>query len=304
MASNYIFTSESVSEGHPDKMCDQISDAVLDAILERDTNARVACETLVKTGLVVVAGEITTTASIDLEAIVREKVLEIGYDNSDLGFDGATCAVLNGLGKQSPDIAIGVDRKRDEDQGAGDQGLMFGYASNETDVLMPAPITYAHRLVEQQSRVRKSGDLKWLRPDAKSQITLRYSDAKPVGIEAVVLSTQHDPDVSLSDLQEAVMEQIVKPVLPAGWIDIDQRASHQLSGSMGGHAPVGGRQDRRHIAGTAIDGQRRADGGADSSGLHETGNPLPASVDDQGEHALGPRMDDVAEIAASGTAGE
>ena len=219
MASDYIFTSESVSEGHPDKMCDQISDAVLDAILERDANARVACETLVKTGLVVVAGEISTTASIDLEAIVREKVLEIGYDSSDLGFDGATCAVLNCLGKQSPDIAIGVDRKRDEDQGAGDQGLMFGYASNETDVLMPAPITYAHRLVEQQSRVRKSGDLKWLRPDAKSQITLRYSDAKPVGIEAVVLSTQHDPDVSLSDLQEAVMEQILKPVLPAGWID-------------------------------------------------------------------------------------
>ena len=219
MASNYIFTSESVSEGHPDKMCDQISDAVLDAILERDTNARVACETLVKTGLVVVAGEITTTASIDLEAIVRAKVLEIGYDSSDVGFDGATCAVLNGLGKQSPDIAMGVDRKRDEDQGAGDQGLMFGYASNETDVLMPAPITYAHRLVEQQSKVRKSGDLKWLRPDAKSQITLRYSDAKPVGIEAVVLSTQHDPDVSLSDLQEAVMEQILKPVLPAGWID-------------------------------------------------------------------------------------
>ncbi len=219
MASDYIFTSESVSEGHPDKMCDQISDAVLDAILERDANARVACETLVKTGLVVVAGEISTTASIDLEAIVREKVLEIGYDSSDLGFDGATCAVLNCLGKQSPDIAIGVDRKRDEDQGAGDQGLMFGYASNETDVLMPAPITYAHRLVEQQSRVRKSGDLKWLRPDAKSQITLRYSDGKPVGIEAVVLSTQHDPDVSLADLQEAVMEQILKPVLPAGWID-------------------------------------------------------------------------------------
>ena len=219
MASDYIFTSESVSEGHPDKMCDQISDAVLDAILERDTNARVACETLVKTGLVVVAGEITTTASIDLEAIVREKVLEIGYDSSDLGFDGATCAVLNGLGKQSPDIAIGVDRKRDEDQGAGDQGLMFGYASNETDVLMPAPITYAHRLVEQQSRMRKSGDLKWLRPDAKSQITLRYSDGKPVGMEAVVLSTQHDPDVSLTDLHEAVMEHIVKPVLPADWID-------------------------------------------------------------------------------------
>ncbi len=218
MANNYIFTSESVSEGHPDKMSDQISDAVLDSILEQDSNARVACETLVKTGLVVVAGEITTTASVDLEAIVRAKVLEIGYDSSDIGFDGATCAVLNGLGKQSPDIAMGVDRKRDEDQGAGDQGLMFGYASNETEVLMPAPITYAHRLVEQQSIVRKKGDLKWLRPDAKSQITLRYSDGKPVGMEAVVLSTQHDPDVSLANLQEAVMELIVKPVLPADWI--------------------------------------------------------------------------------------
>ncbi len=218
MANNYIFTSESVSEGHPDKMSDQISDAVLDSILEQDSNARVACETLVKTGLVVVAGEITTTASVDLEAIVRAKVLEIGYDSSDIGFDGATCAVLNGLGKQSPDIAMGVDRKRDEDQGAGDQGLMFGYASNETEVLMPAPITYAHRLVEQQSIVRKKGELKWLRPDAKSQITLRYSDGKPVGMEAVVLSTQHDPDVSLANLQEAVMELIVKPVLPADWI--------------------------------------------------------------------------------------
>jgi len=218
MANNYIFTSESVSEGHPDKMSDQISDAVLDAILEQDSSARVACETLVKTGLVVVAGEITTTASVDLEAIVRAKVLEIGYDSSDVGFDGATCAVLNGLGKQSPDIKMGVDRERAEDQGAGDQGLMFGYAPNETDVLMPAPITYAHRLVEQQSIVRKSGELNWLRPDAKSQITLRYSDDKPVGMEAVVLSTQHDPDVSLPDLQEAVMEHIVKPVLPAEWL--------------------------------------------------------------------------------------
>lgn len=218
MRNAFIFTSESVSEGHPDKMADQISDAVLDAVLAQDKAARVACETLIKTGLVMIAGEVTTSAWVDLEAVVRKKVLEIGYNGSDVGFDGATCAVVNGLGKQSQDIAMGVDRERDEDQGAGDQGLMFGYASNETDVLMPAPITYAHRLVEQQSKVRKSGELKWLRPDAKSQITLRYSDGKPVGMEAMVLSAQHDPDISLSSLQEAVMEHIIKPILPAQWI--------------------------------------------------------------------------------------
>ncbi len=218
MSNDFIFTSESVSEGHPDKMADQISDAVLDAILEQDKRARVACETLVKTGLVMIAGEVTTSAWVDLEAVVREKVLDIGYNGSDVGFDGATCAVVNGLGKQSQDIAMGVDRERDEEQGAGDQGLMFGYASNETDVLMPAPITYAHRLVEQQSKVRKRGELKWLRPDAKSQITLRYSNGKPVGMEAVVLSTQHDPDISLANLQEAVMEHIIKPILPSEWI--------------------------------------------------------------------------------------
>lgn len=219
MNQDYIFTSESVSEGHPDKMADQISDAVLDAILEQDKGARVACETMVKTGLVVIAGEVTTSAWVDLEDLVRQTVLDIGYGGSDVGFDGATCAVLNGLGKQSPDIAQGVDRTSPEEQGAGDQGLMFGYATNETDVLMPAPITYSHRLVQRQAEVRKSGELNWLRPDAKSQVTLRYRDGKPVGIDAVVLSTQHNPDIALKDLQEAVFETILRPVLPSEWLD-------------------------------------------------------------------------------------
>jgi len=218
MAQDYIFTSESVSEGHPDKMADQISDAVLDAILTQDKGARVACETLVKTGLVIIAGEITTSAYVDLEALVRKTVTDIGYDRSAVGFDGETCAVLNGIGKQSPDIADGVDRSTPEEQGAGDQGLMFGYANNETDVLMPAPVTYAHRLVQQQSKVRRDGTLSWLRPDAKSQVTLRYVDGKPAGIDALVLSTQHDPEISQPDLHEAVMEHILKPVLPAEWL--------------------------------------------------------------------------------------
>ena len=219
MNQDYIFTSESVSEGHPDKMADQISDAVLDAILEQDKGARVACETMVKTGLVVIAGEVTTSAWVDLEDLVRQTVLDIGYGGSDVGFDGATCAVLNGLGKQSPDIAQGVDHTSPEEQGAGDQGLMFGYATNETDVLMPAPITYSHRLVQRQAEVRKNGELAWLRPDAKSQVTLRYRDGKPVGIDAVVLSTQHNPDIALKDLQEAVFETILRPVLPSEWLD-------------------------------------------------------------------------------------
>lgn len=218
MANDYIFTSESVSEGHPDKMADQISDAVLDAILKQDKDARVACETLVKTGLVVIAGEITTSAWVDLEKLVRETVVGIGYNHSDVGFDGETCAVLNGIGKQSNDIAQGVDRAEREKQGAGDQGLMFGYATNETEVLMPAPITLAHRLVEQQSKVRRDGTLPWLRPDAKSQVTLRYQEGKPVGIDALVLSTQHNPDINLDDLREAVVEHIFKPVLPADWL--------------------------------------------------------------------------------------
>ena len=219
MSKTFSFTSESVSEGHPDKVADQISDAVLDAILTADARGRVACETLVKTGVVIVAGEVTTSAWVDVEAIVRKTVLDIGYDHSDMGFDGASCGVLNIIGKQSPDIAQGVDKKDERKQGAGDQGLMFGYATNETDVLMPAPITLAHRLVKRQAQVRKNGKLPWLRPDAKSQVTLRYENDEPVGLEAVVLSTQHEDSISTKMLREAVMEEILKPVLPAKWID-------------------------------------------------------------------------------------
>jgi len=218
MANSFLFTSESVSEGHPDKVADQISDAVLDAILAVDPGGRVACETLVKTGVVVVAGEVTTSAWIDLEKLVRDTVLDIGYNSSDMGFDGASCGVVNIIGKQSPDIARGVDRKSKRKQGAGDQGLMFGYATDETDVLMPAPITLAHRLVKRQAEVRKRGKLPWLRPDAKSQITLRYENDRPTGIEAVVLSTQHSDDISTKALREAVMEEIIKPVLPKRWL--------------------------------------------------------------------------------------
>jgi S-adenosylmethionine synthetase len=219
MSNSFLFTSESVSEGHPDKVADQISDAVLDAILTVDPAGRVACETLVKTGVVIVAGEVTTTGWIDLEKLVRETVLEIGYDSSEMGFDGASCGVINIIGKQSPDIARGVDRKSKRKQGAGDQGLMFGYATNETDVLMPAPITLAHRLVKRQAEMRKRGKLPWLRPDAKSQITLRYEHDRPVGIEAVVLSTQHSDEISTKKLREAVMEEIIKPVLPKRWLN-------------------------------------------------------------------------------------
>ncbi|MCB1666217.1 MAG: methionine adenosyltransferase [Pseudomonadales bacterium] len=222
MASS-LFTSESVSEGHPDKMADQISDAVLDAILTQDPKARVACETMIKTGMVVVAGEVTTEAYVDIEELTRKVVCDIGYDHSDKGFDGHSCAVLNAIGKQSPDISQGVDDTPDHEQGAGDQGLMFGYASNETDVLMPAPITYSHRLVQRQAEVRKNGSLPWLRPDAKSQITFRYEDGKPVGIDAVVLSTQHSEDISQSALKEAVMEEIIKHVLPAQWLNADTK---------------------------------------------------------------------------------
>ena len=218
MATN-LFTSESVSEGHPDKIADQISDAVLDAILEQDSRARVACETYVKTGMVLVGGEVTTSAWVDIEEITRNTVKEIGYTHSDMGFDADSCAVLNAIGKQSPDINQGVDRASLEEQGAGDQGLMFGYASDETDVLMPAPITYSHRLVQKQAEVRKSGKLDWLRPDAKSQITFKYENDKPVGIDAVVLSTQHCDSVSTETVREAVMEEIIKPVLPSEWID-------------------------------------------------------------------------------------
>ncbi|HEY6455976.1 MAG TPA: methionine adenosyltransferase [Steroidobacteraceae bacterium] len=236
MANNYVFTSESVSEGHPDKVADQISDAVLDAILGQDKRGRVACETLIKTGVVIVAGEVTTSAWIDVEALVRKTVLDIGYNSSDMGFDGASCGVLNVIGKQSPDIAQGVDRKDARKQGAGDQGLMFGYATNETDVLMPAAITLAHRLVKRQAEVRKKGKLAWLRPDAKSQVTLRYENDQPVGIEAVVLSTQHSDDISTRALREAVMEEILVPVLPKKWID--QRTKYHINPT--GRFVVGG----------------------------------------------------------------
>lgn len=218
MSEYTLFTSESVSEGHPDKIADQISDAVLDAILAQDKLARVACESLVKTGMVLVAGEISTNAWVDIESIARGVIKEIGYDHSDMGFDWESCAVLSSIGKQSADIAMGVDL--DHELGAGDQGLMFGYACNETDVLMPAPITYAHRIVKQQSKVRKEGKLPWLRPDAKSQVTFRYDkNNKPVDIDTIVLSTQHDPDIHLDDLREAVIEEIIRPVIPAEWIN-------------------------------------------------------------------------------------
>tara|TARA_R110002074_G_scaffold145034_2_gene293562 strand:- start:194964 stop:196139 length:1176 start_codon:yes stop_codon:yes gene_type:complete len=217
MSKNFIFTSESVSEGHPDKVADQVSDAMLDALLAQDPASRVACETMVKTGMVILAGEITTNAWVDTEELVRNVVKDIGYDKPEIGFDWQSCAVLNAIGKQSHDIAIGVNESEDHEQGAGDQGLMFGYACDETDVLMPAPITYSHLLVQRQAEVRKKGILPWLRPDAKSQLTLRYENNKPVGVEAVVLSTQHSPDISQADLREAVMEEIIKPVLPADW---------------------------------------------------------------------------------------
>ncbi len=239
MKKSYLFTSESVSEGHPDKIADQISDVVLDDIIAKDPNARVACETLVKTGMVVVAGEITTDTWVDLEEVVRNKIKEIGYTSSNVGFDGDTCAVINAIGKQSSDIAQGVDRQNPQEQGAGDQGLMFGYATNETDVLMPAAITYAHRLVERQSAMRRAGVLPWLRPDAKSQVTLKYEDGKIAGLAAVVLSTQHDPDISLPLLQEAVMENIIKPVLPGEWIDKNTQFHINPTGKFVIGGPVG-----------------------------------------------------------------
>ena len=264
MANNSLFTSESVSEGHPDKMSDQISDAILDALLEQDPNARVACETMVKTGMVVLAGEITSSAQIDYEQITRDVILDIGYHGSDVGFDGASCAILNALGKQSPDIAMGVDESTDHEQGAGDQGLMFGYASNETDVLMPAPITYSHLLVKRQAEVRKNGTLQFLRPDAKSQVTFRYDDAgNPQGVEAVVISTQHDPDITLKDLQEAVMEEIIKPVLPANWLSADTKFFINPTGNFVIGGPVGdcGLTGRKIIVDT-YGGMARHGGGA------------------------------------------
>ena len=263
MSNSYVFTSESVSEGHPDKMSDQISDAILDAALAQDPDARVACETLVKTGMVLLAGEITTTANIQYEQLVRDTVNEIGYDHTDKGFDGNTCAVINALGAQSPDIAQGVDRSKPEDQGAGDQGLMFGYASNETDVLMPAPITYSHRLVKKQSEVRKNKQLAWLRPDAKSQVTFRYEEGMPTAVEAVVLSTQHDPGISQKDLQEAVMEHIIKPVLPEKWLNAETKYHINPTGNFVIGGPVGdcGLTGRKIIVDT-YGGMARHGGGA------------------------------------------
>jgi len=263
MSEALLFTSESVSEGHPDKMADQISDAILDAILAQDSRARVACETMIKTGMVIVAGEITTSAQFEVEDVVRETVKKIGYNSSEMGFDWETCAVLSALGKQSADIAMGVDETEKHEQGAGDQGLMFGYASNETDVLMPAPITYAHRLVKRQAQVRKEGILPWLRPDAKSQVTLRYVDGKPVGIDAVVLSTQHAPEIDNKTLREAVREEIFKPVLPAQWFDKNTRVYINPTGRFVIGGPMGdcGLTGRKIIVDT-YGGMARHGGGA------------------------------------------
>jgi S-adenosylmethionine synthetase len=263
VSNNFSFTSESVSEGHPDKVADQISDAVLDALLAQDPRSRVACETLVKTGMVVLAGEITTHAWVDLEALVRKVVCDIGYDHGDIGFDGQSCAVLNAIGKQSADIAMGVDEAADHEQGAGDQGLMFGYASNETDVLMPAPITYSHLLVKRQAEVRKNKTLPWLRPDAKSQITFRYENNKPVAIDAVVLSTQHSPEISNKALHEAVMDEIILPVLPKEWLHKDTKYFINPTGQFVIGGPVGdcGLTGRKIIVDT-YGGMARHGGGA------------------------------------------
>jgi len=263
VSNNFIFTSESVSEGHPDKVADQISDAVLDAIIAQDPHARVACETLVKTGMVVLAGEITTNAWVDTEALVRKVVCDIGYDHGDIGFDGQSCAVLNAIGKQSADIAMGVDEANNHEQGAGDQGLMFGYASNETDVFMPAPITYSHLLVKRQAEVRKNKTLPWLRPDAKSQITFRYENNKPVAIDAVVLSTQHSPEIDAKALHEAVMDEIILPVLPKEWLHKDTKYFINPTGQFIIGGPVGdcGLTGRKIIVDT-YGGMARHGGGA------------------------------------------
>ena len=263
MSEYQVFTSESVSEGHPDKMADQISDAILDSILADDAHARVAVETMVKTGMVVVAGEVRTNTYVDLEDLIRQVIIDIGYDSSDVGFDGASCAVLNAIGKQSADISMGVDEAEDKDLGAGDQGLMFGYASNETDALMPAPIYYSHRLVEKQAQLRKSGALPWLRPDAKSQVTLRYQDGKPVAVDAVVLSTQHDPGIELQDLRAAVLEEIIKPVLPEEWLHTDTLYHINPTGNFVIGGPVGdcGLTGRKIIVDT-YGGMARHGGGA------------------------------------------
>ena len=261
--SQYLFTSESVSEGHPDKIADQISDAVLDEIIKQDPKARVACETYVKTGMALVGGEITTSAWVDIENLAREVICDIGYTSSEMGFDGRSCAVLNAIGKQSADINQGVDRESPLDQGAGDQGIMFGYATNETDVFMPAAITYAHRLMERQAQVRKSGKLDWLRPDAKSQLTFKYEDNNIVGIDAVVLSTQHAETISQKDLHEGVIEEIIKPVLPAQWLSKDTKYFINPTGRFVIGGPMGdcGLTGRKIIVDT-YGGAARHGGGA------------------------------------------
>ena len=279
MSEYSIFTSESVSEGHPDKMADQISDAVLDAIIKDDPHARVAVETMVKTGMAIVAGEVRTSTYVELEDIVRQVILDIGYDSSDKGFDGASCAVLNGIGKQSADIAIGVDEAEDKEMGAGDQGLMFGFATDETDTLMPAPIYYSHRLVERQAELRKNGTLPWLRPDAKSQVTLRYDNGKPVAVDAVVLSTQHAPEIKLADLREAVMEEIIKPVLPEEWLHKDTLYHVNPTGIFVIGGPMGdcGLTGRKIIVDT-YGGMARHGGGAFSG-------KVPSKVDRSAAYA-------------------
>jgi S-adenosylmethionine synthetase len=263
--SSYLFTSESVSEGHPDKVADQISDAILDAILKQDKAARVACETFVKTGVAIVGGEITTSAWVDLEELIRGVIVDIGYDSSAVGYDGNTCGVINIIGKQSPDITRGVDRERPEDQGAGDQGLMFGYATNETDVFMPAPIFYAHELVKRQAVVRRTTEAgrRHLRPDAKSQVTFRYEDGRPAGIDAVVLSTQHSPDISQARLRELVMDEIIKPVLPESWLNGNTKYHINPTGRFEIGGPVGdaGLTGRKIIVDT-YGGMARHGGGA------------------------------------------
>ncbi|BBI48119.1 hypothetical protein HORIV_05400 [Vreelandella olivaria] len=264
MSEYSLFTSESVSEGHPDKIADQISDAVLDAIIARDKQARVACETMVKTGVAIIAGEITTSAWVDLETLVRDVIISIGYNSSDVGFDGATCGVVNLIGKQSVDIAQGVDRSKPEDQGAGDQGLMFGYATNETDSFMPAPIHYSHRLVERQAELRKNGLLPWLRPDAKSQVTFRYNaEGQPCGVDAIVLSTQHDPDIDQEDLRKMIKREVIEQVIPAEWLDESTQYHINPTGKFVIGGPVGdcGLTGRKIIVDT-YGGMARHGGGA------------------------------------------
>ena len=264
MSEYSMFTSESVSEGHPDKIADQISDAVLDAIIARDKQARVACETMVKTGVAIIAGEISTTAWVDLETLVRDVITNIGYNSSDVGFDGATWGVINLIGKQGVDIAQGVDRSKPEDQGAGDQGLMFGYATNETDSFMPAPIHYSHRLVERQAELRKNGLLPWLRPDAKSQVTFRYNaEGQPCGVDAIVLSTQHDPEIDQEDLRKMIKREIIEQVIPAEWLDEDTQYHINPTGKFVIGGPVGdcGLTGRKIIVDT-YGGMARHGGGA------------------------------------------